>query len=112
MVAAGSVVPPGTIIPSGQIFAGNPAKYLRDLKPDELEALKENSHELRELASVLVEETEKTHSEILNDKLYRNMKNSLTVDEMYMNEVKTLTYYFDRNFNDDLGFESSTHPLR
>ena len=111
MVAAGSVVPPGVLIPSGQIFAGNPVKYLRDLKPDELEALKENSHELRELASVLVEETEKSHSEIMNDILYREMKNNLTADEMYMNEVKTLTYYFDRNFKDDLGLEYSTEGL-
>jgi carbonic anhydrase/acetyltransferase-like protein (isoleucine patch superfamily) len=34
-VAAGSLVPPGKHIPSGQIWAGNPARYLRDLSPEE-----------------------------------------------------------------------------
>lgn len=111
MVAAGAVVPPGTHIPSGQIFAGNPAKYLRDLKPEEIEALRENSYELRELSAVLVDETEKTHYEIMNDKIYRNSKRETPVDEQYMNEVKTLTYYFDRNYKDENMLEGSTEGL-
>jgi carbonic anhydrase/acetyltransferase-like protein (isoleucine patch superfamily) len=111
MVAAGAVVPPGTHIPSGQIFAGNPAKYLRDLKPEEIETLRENSYELRELSSVLVDETEKTHYEIINDKIYRNVRFELPIDEQYMNEVKTLTFYFDRNFKDDHMLEGGTEGL-
>lgn len=42
MVAAGAVVSPGTTIPSGELWAGNPAKKLRELKSEEkayLEAL-------------------------------------------------------------------------
>lgn len=35
MVAAGAVVPPGTEIPAGQIWGGNPARFLRDLKDNE-----------------------------------------------------------------------------
>jgi carbonic anhydrase/acetyltransferase-like protein (isoleucine patch superfamily) len=31
VVAAGSHVPEDTVVPSGQVFAGSPAKYLRDL---------------------------------------------------------------------------------
>jgi carbonic anhydrase/acetyltransferase-like protein (isoleucine patch superfamily) len=34
-VAAGALVTPGKRIPKGQIWAGNPAKYFRDLKPEE-----------------------------------------------------------------------------
>jgi carbonic anhydrase/acetyltransferase-like protein (isoleucine patch superfamily) len=34
-VAAGAIVTPGKRIPRGQIWAGNPARYLRDLKPEE-----------------------------------------------------------------------------
>jgi gamma-carbonic anhydrase len=34
-VAAGSVVTPGKRIPTGQMWGGNPAKYMRDLKPEE-----------------------------------------------------------------------------
>lgn len=36
LVAAGSVVVPGTKIAGGTLWAGNPAKYKRDLRPDEL----------------------------------------------------------------------------
>lgn len=35
MVAAGAVVLPGTVVPSGQLWGGNPARFLRDLKPEE-----------------------------------------------------------------------------
>jgi carbonic anhydrase/acetyltransferase-like protein (isoleucine patch superfamily) len=35
MVAAGAVVTPGKIVKSGQIWAGNPAKYFRDLTEKE-----------------------------------------------------------------------------
>lgn len=31
VVAAGALVPPGTVIPSGQVWAGSPAKFIRNL---------------------------------------------------------------------------------
>jgi gamma-carbonic anhydrase len=40
LVAACSVVLSGTVIPPGTLWAGNPAKYRRDLRPDEVEGLK------------------------------------------------------------------------
>ncbi len=36
MLAAGAMLTPGKRIPSGQLWAGRPAKYVRDLTPDEL----------------------------------------------------------------------------
>ncbi len=39
MVAAGAVVLPHTVVPSGQLWAGNPAVYIRDLNHDEMESL-------------------------------------------------------------------------
>jgi carbonic anhydrase/acetyltransferase-like protein (isoleucine patch superfamily) len=35
MLAAGAMLTPGKRIPAGQIWAGRPAKYLRDLRDDE-----------------------------------------------------------------------------
>ncbi len=35
-IAAGALVPPGKRVPSGQMWAGNPAKYFRDLRPEEV----------------------------------------------------------------------------
>ena len=37
IVAAGAVVLPDTLIPSGQLWAGNPAVYIRDVTEDEVE---------------------------------------------------------------------------
>ena len=35
-VAAGALVTPGKRVPKGQIWAGNPARYFRDLSPEEV----------------------------------------------------------------------------
>jgi carbonic anhydrase/acetyltransferase-like protein (isoleucine patch superfamily) len=37
MLAAGAMLTPGKRIPSGQLWAGRPAKYVRDLSPADLE---------------------------------------------------------------------------
>ncbi len=36
MLAAGALLTPGKRIPRGQLWAGSPAKYMRDLRPDEI----------------------------------------------------------------------------
>lgn len=36
MLAPGTVVPPGRLIPSNQLWAGNPAEYVKDLDIGEL----------------------------------------------------------------------------
>jgi carbonic anhydrase/acetyltransferase-like protein (isoleucine patch superfamily) len=36
MLAAGAMLTPGKRLPSGQMWAGRPAKYVRDLTPDEI----------------------------------------------------------------------------
>ena len=40
MVAAGALVTPGKRVPSRQLWAGRPAKYMRDLTAEEIEFLK------------------------------------------------------------------------
>lgn len=50
MVAAGAVVEAGTTVPSGELWAGNPARRVRALKQEEkdhLEALPERWGELQ-----------------------------------------------------------------
>jgi carbonic anhydrase/acetyltransferase-like protein (isoleucine patch superfamily) len=46
-IAAGAVVPRGTIIPSGQLWVGNPARKLRDLTPEERQKLFYQADEVR-----------------------------------------------------------------
>ena len=49
VVSAGAVVQEGVTIPSGQIFAGAPAKYLRDLTQEEKHLMTEHKQELQQL---------------------------------------------------------------
>lgn len=39
MVAAGALVTPGKVVKTGQLWAGRPARYMRDLTPEELNFL-------------------------------------------------------------------------
>lgn len=50
MVAAGAVVPPRTIIPSGQIWGGNPARYMRDMTDKEKAFLSQSAENYVKLA--------------------------------------------------------------
>lgn len=42
-LAAGSVLAPDTLVPAGQLWAGNPAVYIRDLEDDEKDNIKKVS---------------------------------------------------------------------
>ena len=50
MLAAGAMLTPGRVIPSGQLWAGRPAKYVRDLRGDETEAVRHGVAHYVELA--------------------------------------------------------------
>ena len=45
IIAGGSVLQPETIVPFNQIWAGNPAKYLREVSTEEMIAIDANLHE-------------------------------------------------------------------
>ncbi|OWZ00546.1 hypothetical protein PHMEG_00028233 [Phytophthora megakarya] len=51
IIAAGSVVPPGRRVPAGQLWAGNPAKYVRDLSDDEVADIAKQASEYKNIAS-------------------------------------------------------------
>ena len=39
MLAAGTVLPPGRLVPSGELWAGNPANFVRKLTNDEVRVI-------------------------------------------------------------------------
>jgi len=51
MVAAGALVTPRKRVLAGQLWAGSPAKYLRDLTPEERQMMVENPRYYAELAA-------------------------------------------------------------
>lgn len=105
MVAAGAVLQPNTIVPKNQIYAGNPAKYLRDIKLDEHENISENKSELLELANVLVEETEKTQQEIISDMHFRVDRANLDW-ESSVNLAKNMMSYHVTKTKDEFMLEA------
>ena len=50
MVGAGAVVAAGETIPKGQVWGGNPARYLRSLKPEEADFILPSAKKYVELA--------------------------------------------------------------
>lgn len=55
MLAAGAVLTPGKVIKSGQIWAGNPAKYFRDMTQVEKDYIKISADNYAELAREYME---------------------------------------------------------
>ncbi len=51
MVAAGAVVTPRKRVATGELWAGNPARHLRDLKPEEIEGFAHSVATYKELAN-------------------------------------------------------------
>ncbi|KAL3152929.1 hypothetical protein ABBQ38_012232 [Trebouxia sp. C0009 RCD-2024] len=68
MVAAGSLVPPNTTVPTGEIWAGNPARKLRELDAEEAEFILQSAVNYSALARIHAAENAKTHEEIEADK--------------------------------------------
>lgn len=59
MLAAGAVLTPGKVVKSGQIWAGNPAKYFRDMNEAEKNYIKTSADNYAELAREYKEEESK-----------------------------------------------------
>ena len=65
IVAAGALVTPGKTVPSGQIWAGTPAKFLREMEEGEADFILQSANNYAALASVHAAENSKTTEEIL-----------------------------------------------
>lgn len=56
VLAAGTVVPPARYIPGGQLWAGNPARFVRNLTPDELAELPKIADRIHDTAVLHAEQ--------------------------------------------------------
>lgn len=71
MVAAGSLVRQDTRIPSGEVWAGNPAKFLRKLTEEEIAFIIQSAANYVNLATVHAAENAKSFDEIELEKMLR-----------------------------------------
>lgn len=67
MVAAGALVTPGTVIPSGQLWAGAPARFMRDMTAEEKAFTTTSAETYAEVGAVHAAECGKSHEEIMRD---------------------------------------------
>ncbi|CAN6446660.1 unnamed protein product [Victoria cruziana] len=71
MVAAGALVRQNARIPSGEVWGGNPAKFLRKLTEEEIAFISQSATNYCNLAQVHAAENAKTFDEIELEKLLR-----------------------------------------
>jgi carbonic anhydrase/acetyltransferase-like protein (isoleucine patch superfamily) len=71
IVAAGALVTQNTRVPAGQIWAGSPAKFLRNLSGEERSFLAKSADNYAHLGAIHAEENGKSFSEIEGDKEFR-----------------------------------------
>lgn len=64
ILAAGSTLTPKKTVPSGEIWAGNPAKFLRELDEEEANFILQSANNYTALAAVHAAENSKTFTEI------------------------------------------------
>lgn len=67
IVAAGAVVPPRTKVKSGEVWAGNPAKKLRVVEPEERDFITSSAKNYAALASVHTFENSKSFEELATE---------------------------------------------
>mmetsp|Transcript_988 Transcript_988/g.1543 ORF Transcript_988/g.1543 Transcript_988/m.1543 type:complete len:250 (+) Transcript_988:41-790(+) len=83
IVGAGSVVAPSTKIASGELWAGVPAKKVRDLTPEEQETIEQSANKLNALAKEHKKSTEKTFEEVHRDMEAWAIRHSSISDMIY-----------------------------
>jgi hypothetical protein len=79
-VFLGAIVPPRAIIPSGELWAGAPAQFVRKLGTEEVDAILQAAEDYRNLAMAHLVECSKTLEEIESDKIARKLRTELTSD--------------------------------
>ncbi|XWS45452.1 hypothetical protein CRYUN_Cryun15aG0137700 [Craigia yunnanensis] len=132
MVAAGALVRQNTRIPCGEVWGGNPAKFLRKLTEEEMAFISQSALNYSNLAQVHAAENAKTFHEIEFEKVLR--KKFARRDEEYdsmlglkrTRSVPARVFGLSRKFNQELSLPEksqvkssssnkkvtkSTHPL-
>ena len=64
ILAAGATLTPKKVVPTGEIWAGNPAKFLRELDEEEASFILQSANNYTALAAVHAAENSKTFYEI------------------------------------------------
>eukprot|EP00559_Dactyliosolen_fragilissimus_P008702 CAMPEP_0184873112 /NCGR_PEP_ID=MMETSP0580-20130426/41659_1 /TAXON_ID=1118495 /ORGANISM="Dactyliosolen fragilissimus" /LENGTH=277 /DNA_ID=CAMNT_0027375977 /DNA_START=580 /DNA_END=1413 /DNA_ORIENTATION=- len=67
IIAPGSILTPGTKVPSGELWAGSPAKMVRKLTDDEIASITNSADDTYELATLHANECAKDFTQVVAD---------------------------------------------
>ncbi|KAK1309615.1 hypothetical protein QJS10_CPA08g00164 [Acorus calamus] len=84
MVAAGALVRQDTRIPSGEVWGGNPARFLRKLTDEEMKFFVESATNYSNLAQVHASENAKNFDEIEFEKVLLPLKHALLHENLLL----------------------------
>lgn len=84
IVGAGALVTPGTTVPSGQIWAGSPAKFVRAVSAEEAAFLTRASEHMAALSTAHLVENAKTFEEVLADE---DAREEMRIDPDYYDHL-------------------------
>jgi carbonic anhydrase/acetyltransferase-like protein (isoleucine patch superfamily) len=87
IVGASSVVAADTVVKSGQMWAGNPAQYVRDITAEEKALISARADRYHELAMEHQEETDKTWMDLAEDQAERKRR-MMDIHEMKLANLK------------------------
>lgn len=76
----GAVVSPRAIVPSGELWTGSPARFVRKLLTEEIDAILQSAEDYKNLATAHAVECSKSLEEIESDKIARKLRSELTAD--------------------------------
>eukprot|EP00951_Prasinocladus_malaysianus_P012985 scaffold97581_cov46-Prasinocladus_malaysianus.AAC.1 len=88
IVGGGSLVTSGTTVPTGQIWTGNPARFLRDVTAEEASFLEHAAEHMNAVAAGHAAENTKTFEEVLVDDEAR--EEQLTTDADFYDHLGIL----------------------
>eukprot|EP00455_Lapot_gusevi_P043730 TRINITY_DN535_c0_g1_i1.p1 TRINITY_DN535_c0_g1~~TRINITY_DN535_c0_g1_i1.p1 ORF type:complete len:249 (+),score=92.21 TRINITY_DN535_c0_g1_i1:58-804(+) len=74
ILASGSLVAPGKVVKSGQLWAGAPAKFVRNLTEEEIKAIPSKVAAVQQLATAAAIESSKSPEEIIDDERFRQIE--------------------------------------
>ena len=83
IIAPAAVVTPGTKVPSGELWAGSPAKKVRALSSEEIASIVESAHDTLELAYLHAVENSKDYKQLVEeeeDRLDRKLRKDAWFD--------------------------------
>jgi carbonic anhydrase/acetyltransferase-like protein (isoleucine patch superfamily) len=89
IIAPGAVVTPGTKVPSGELWAGSPAKKVRALTSEEIASISETAHDTLELAYLHSVENSKDYKQLITEE-----------EDRLDREIRGKDAWFDPNIPD------------